>query len=84
MTNGWDITTGDGSVTLYLPRDFGADVDAHTGDGRIISDLGEPLEKTDRSERTERDRRTLRGPIGAGGQLLRVRTGDGAIRLKVN
>jgi hypothetical protein len=85
MTNPWDITTGDGSVTLYLPRDFGADVDAHTGDGRITSDLGEPLEKTDSDrERRERDRRTLRGPIGAGGQLLRVRTGDGAIRLKLN
>ncbi len=89
MTNAWDITTGDGSVTLYLPREFGADVDAHTGDGRIISDLrsdvADPVEKTDRgSDRTERDRRTLRGPIGAGGQLLRVRTGDGAIRLKLN
>ena len=85
MTNPWDITTGDGSVTLYLPRDFGADVDAHTGDGRITSDLGDPIEKTDSDgERRERDRRTLRGPIGAGGQLLRVRTGDGAIRLKLN
>ena len=41
--------------------------------------------ETDRdSERAERDRRTLRGQIGAGGQLLRVRTGDGAIRLKLN
>ncbi|MBA3638186.1 MAG: DUF4097 family beta strand repeat protein [Acidobacteria bacterium] len=85
MTNAWDITTGDGSVTLYLPRDFGADVDAHTGDGRIVSDLGEPIERTDGDrERRERDRRTLRGPIGGGGQLLRVRSGDGAIRLKLN
>ena len=85
MTRAWDITTGDGSVTLYLPPDFGADVDAHTGDGRIISDLSDPVEKSDRATvRADRDRRTLRGPIGAGGQLLRVRTGDGAIRLKVN
>ena len=85
MTNPWDITTGDGSVTLYLPRDFGADVDAHTGDGRIVNDLGDPLERPDREkERAERDRRTLRGQIGTGGQLLRVRTGDGAIRLKLN
>lgn len=85
MTNAWDITTGDGSVTLYLPRSFGADVDAHTGDGRITSDLGDPVERADRdSERAERDRRTLRGQIGTGGQLLRVRTGDGAIRLKLN
>jgi DUF4097 and DUF4098 domain-containing protein YvlB len=85
MTNGWDITTGDGSVTLYLPRDFAADLDAHTGDGRIVSDLEDPVEKVDpASDRESRDRRTLRGPIGVGGQLLRVRTGDGAIRLKLN
>lgn len=85
MTNAWDITTGDGSVTLYLPRDFGADIDAHTGDGRITSDLGDPLERADREkDRDEKNRRTLRGQIGTGGQLLRVRTGDGAIRLKLN
>jgi DUF4097 and DUF4098 domain-containing protein YvlB len=79
MTDQWDITTGDGSVTLYLPTDLGVDLDAHTGDGRIINDLG--IEKSDGDDRT---RRTLRGRIGSGGKLLRVRTGDGAIRLRVN
>ena len=33
MADDWDITTGDGSVSLYLPSDFGAELDAHTGDG---------------------------------------------------
>lgn len=79
MTAPWNITTGDGSVTLFLPGDFVADLDAHTGDGRITNDLA--LEKADGEDR---ERRTLRGRIGAGGQLLRVRTGDGAIRLKGN
>ena len=50
-----------------------------------VPEQKEWLEKADSDrERRERDRRTLRGPIGAGGQLLRVRTGDGAIRLKLN
>ena len=31
----WDIVTGDGSVTLEVPDGFGAELDAHTGDGRI-------------------------------------------------
>jgi hypothetical protein len=77
MAENWDISTGDGSVTLYLPGDFGAEIDAHTGDGTIRSELdvsggGDP----------ETRRRTLRGRIGAGGRSLRIRTGDGSIRLK--
>lgn len=79
MTDQWDITTGDGSVTLYLPADMGAELDAHTGDGRITNDLS--VETADTDEKT---RRTLRGRIGSGGKALRVRTGDGAIRLKLN
>ena len=83
MGTPWEITTGDGSVTLYLPADFGAELDAHTGDGRIINDL-ERLEPLEKAERDERSRRTLKGTIGSGGPLLRVRTGDGAIRFKLN
>lgn len=78
MKEPWEIVTGDGSVSLYLPNDFGAELDAHTGDGTIRNDLN----VEDAGE--ERARRTLRGRIGAGGKLLRVRTGDGAIRLKLN
>jgi DUF4097 and DUF4098 domain-containing protein YvlB len=79
MSENWDITTGDGGVTLYLPTGFGADLDAHTGDGSIRNDLdviGEP--ETDKDE----SRRTLRGRLGAGGKQIRVRTGDGTIRLR--
>lgn len=83
MGTPWEITTGDGSVTLYLPADFGAELDAHTGDGRIVNDL-ERLAPVEKAEREDRSRRTLKGTIGSGGPLLRVRTGDGAIRLKLN
>src|SRR5256885_4150299 len=33
----WDINTGDGSVTLEIPDGFGAELDAHTGDGGIAT-----------------------------------------------
>ncbi len=39
-TDDWTISTGDGSVMLELPDAFSADLDAHTGDGRIaVEDL---------------------------------------------
>ena len=79
MTDGWEITTGDGGVALYLPSDFGADVDARTGDGSIANDVHVKSDvEGDRSE----NRRSLRGRLGSGGKLLRIRTGDGSIRLR--
>jgi len=77
MAEDWDITTGDGGVSIYLPADFGAELDAHTGDGTIRNDLDvEP------SGSGQISRRTVRGRLGAGGRQLRIRTGDGAIRLR--
>jgi DUF4097 and DUF4098 domain-containing protein YvlB len=83
MSDDWDITTGDGGVTLYLPNGFGADLDAHTGDGAIRSDLdvadGSDVE---RERDRERSKRTLKGRLGTGGKQIRIRTGDGTIRLR--
>src|SRR5207248_6084134 len=79
MKDDWSVSTGDGGVTLYLPADFSAEIDAHTGDGTIRSELDVSGGGTD-----ERERRTLRGRLGSGGKLLKVRTSDGAIRLKVS
>ena len=77
MKDDWSITTGDGGVAIYLPSDFAAQLDAHTGDGTIRNEL--PL--TPDGEVT---RRSVRGRLGAGGKLLKIRTGDGGIRLKVS
>lgn len=76
MTDDWSMTTGDGGVAVHLPSDFGAELDAHTGDGSIRSELQMSGDQGDKS------RRSLKGKIGAGGKLLRIRTGDGGIRLK--
>ena len=73
----WDIVTGDGSVTLEVPDGFGAELDAHTGDGGInmrdvtLSNVSGQIGK-----------HSLRGRLGAGGRAVRVRTGDGSITLK--
>ena len=77
MAEDWELTTGDGGVSLYLPTDFGAELDAHTGDGAIRNDL-----KIGAAETGETSRRTVRGRLGSGGRQLRIRTGDGSIRLR--
>lgn len=75
MEDDWEVTTGDGSVTLYLPPDFSAELDAHTGDGSVRSDLYD-------GDRAAVNGGSLRSRIGAGGKLLRIRTSDGSVRLK--
>lgn len=79
MTDDWQISTGDGSVAVYLPTEFDAEIDAHTGDGTIRNDLN-----VESASGGTANRRTLRGRLGAGGRLLRVRTGDGSIRLRAH
>ena len=76
MKADWSMTTGDGGISLYLPSDFDADLDAHTGDGSIRNELS-VVADTERS-----NRRSLRGKLGDGGRNLRIRTGDGSVRLK--
>ena len=80
MDDDWDISTGDGSVSLYLPTTFSAELDAHTGDGGIRNELG--VEDLEKSGNRDRDKRTLRARLGDGGRRLRIQTGDGAITLK--
>lgn len=75
ISSEWRVRTGDGHVTLRLPRDFSADLDVHTGDGHIDSDL--PV--TVSGSRRENE---LRGRLNAGGPPLVVRTNDGSIRLE--
>jgi DUF4097 and DUF4098 domain-containing protein YvlB len=73
----WDIVTGDGSVTLEVPDGFGAELDAHTGDGGIhMRDL------TLSNVTGKIGKNSLRGRLGDGGRTVRVRTGDGSITLK--
>ena len=75
ISSSWRVESGDGSVTVRLPRDFSADLDLHTGDGGISVDF--PLTTT-AGGRSEHD---LRARLNAGGATFFIRTGDGSIRL---
>jgi hypothetical protein len=72
----WNITSGDGAVTLQIPDGFNADLEAHTGDGGIR------LDGVSVTSSGNISRNTVRGRLGTGGRSLRVRTGDGSITLR--
>jgi DUF4097 and DUF4098 domain-containing protein YvlB len=72
----WNIVTGDGSVALEVPDGFNAELDAHTGSGRVnLQDV------TVSNVSGELDRHTMRGRIGSGGRSVKLRSGDGSIRI---
>jgi DUF4097 and DUF4098 domain-containing protein YvlB len=73
----WDISTGDGSVTLEIPEGFSGELDAHTGDGGVNID-----NVTVSNVSGELHRNSVRGRLGTGGYEVRVRTGDGSITIK--
>ncbi|MBI5710239.1 MAG: DUF4097 family beta strand repeat protein [Candidatus Eisenbacteria bacterium] len=71
----WEMESGDGRLVLRIPRTLKADLDIHTGDGRIDVEL--PLEVAGTFGRS-----TVRGRLNGGGPPLRMRSGDGAIRIE--
>jgi hypothetical protein len=72
----WEISTGDGRIALYVPEGFGAEIDARTRDGIVRVDEALALATT------EKGRTSLRGILGPGGRVIRLRTGDGSISLR--
>jgi len=73
----WNLSTGDGSLVLYVTDSLAADVDAKTGDGSVKLDSGLTF-----AREGEGSRSILRGRLGPGGPRLVMRTGDGSIRLR--
>jgi DUF4097 and DUF4098 domain-containing protein YvlB len=76
MNAPWSLKTGDGSIMLALPADFAADLDVHTSDGSISTELPVTI--------SGKLGNTLRGQLNQGGRLLTVQTGDGSITLRRN
>ncbi|MGZ4822184.1 MAG: hypothetical protein ACXVZM_11315, partial [Terriglobales bacterium] len=76
LASGWALRTRDGRVELRLPLDIAADLDAHTGDGKIVSDF--PITMSGSSSS---DSRSVRGRLNGGGPILEIRTGDGSIHI---
>ena len=90
MADNWDLTTSDGTVVLTLPGVFNGELDAETSDGVVRAShplLGGTADEEDRRDGEDRDarrerRRVLRSTIGDGGKVLRIRSGDGSIRIE--
>ena len=67
--------TGNGSVTVALPRDFEGEVEARSGHGEVHSDFPITITGPIRSGH-------LRGVIGRGGPRIRMSTGNGRLELR--
>jgi DUF4097 and DUF4098 domain-containing protein YvlB len=70
-----ELSTHNGGVTVAMPAQYSARIQAETGMGRISSDFPVPLNLNDRS-------RKLDFNVGAGGPPIHITTGNGSIRLK--
>jgi hypothetical protein len=75
VSQSWTLHTGDGGVTLHLPKTLAADVELHTGDGHIMVDM--PLTVSGRL-----GSKNVHGKLNGGGKLVTVHTGDGSIHLE--
>jgi DUF4097 and DUF4098 domain-containing protein YvlB len=87
MTDNWDVTTGDGTVVLVLPSIFNAELDVETSDGVVRSThpllrLDEERRRGEEDDERRERRRIVRTRIGDGGKILKVRSGDGTIRIE--
>ena len=67
-----DIDTGSGSVTVYIPDNFGAELDIESSSGGIDFEMPVTVRRF--------SRQALRGSIGDGEGTVRVDTGSGSVR----
>lgn len=70
-----NFSTGSGSITLAVPDDFGADMDASSGNGRVSTDIPVRIEG-------RISPRHMRGILGTGGERLTLSTGNGDIEIR--
>jgi len=77
QTGAWDVDTGSGSVRITLPEDAAFKLDAKTGSGGIT--LGHPLTITIKGKVPKKH---LQGDVRGGGELLKIETGSGGIRIE--
>jgi DUF4097 and DUF4098 domain-containing protein YvlB len=76
VADGWDLDTGDGGITLRIPGDLKANLEANSSDGGISVDVPVEVSGTWHAEHH------LHGTLNGGGAPLRLHSGDGSIRLE--
>lgn len=69
------LATSGGSISVYLAEDAGCELDAKSSGGRVSSDLA--VATSGKPAKSE-----LRGPIGAGGPKVVLRTSGGGIQVR--
>lgn len=69
------FTSGNGRIEVTVPADFSAEVEAHSGNGRIVTDF--PVTVRGRLSPSR-----LQGTIGRGGRRLRMTTGNGSMEIR--
>lgn len=79
LSTAWSLMTRDGNVSVRLPSDITAELDARTADGSINCEF--PLAV---SSSGDEDARAVRGRLNGGGPMLEVRTQDGRIDVLKN
>ena len=82
MSGDWDVQTGDGSVIVTLPAAFNGVLDAETRDGAVRANYPALRDAERVGEDRDERRRTLQATLGSGGRTLRIRSGDGSIRIE--
>jgi hypothetical protein len=75
VANGGNLHSGDGHITVRLPGDLNANLDAHTGDGSITLDV--PIQVSGSLSHS-----SVRGKLNAGGATLAISSGDGSIHIE--
>jgi DUF4097 and DUF4098 domain-containing protein YvlB len=75
VANSWRLHSGDGHINMWLPGDFNADLDAHTGDGKITLDL--PIRVSGSLSHS-----SIHGTLNNGGGTVSITSGDGSIHLQ--
>jgi DUF4097 and DUF4098 domain-containing protein YvlB len=74
LREAWDVRSSDGSVKLRIPGDLAANVELHTNDGSITTNIPIAVEGSFGSH-------DIRGKMNGGGILLTVHTSDGSVTL---
>jgi len=74
-SSGWELKSGDGNLSLRVPGGFRANLEAHTGDGRITVDFPVTVSGTF-------NEKSMSAKINGGGPTVSMTTGDGSIRIE--
>jgi DUF4097 and DUF4098 domain-containing protein YvlB len=74
LREAWDIRSSDGSVILKIPGDLAADIELHTSDGSITTNIPIAVEGSFNNH-------DIHGKMNGGGNRLTVHTSDGSVTL---